>query len=192
MSSASGLLFAPPLGGLLPSPLVWEMGFLLVPHHTCTGIAGPAGGHQPCGCPLFLCAFSSCLQEAPRCAILRFPLDAVLPSRSSAGWQQPGLQGAKRSRKLRVRSDKQFVKESSSQVGSPDRNWECTGLITSPTTQPELLKRWNMVKEVGEMVKKRCDDGRCKYPPPFGEDSGWRPKYSGTVTSCFLEPRGTS
>lgn len=149
MSSASGLLFAPPLGGLLPSPHVWEMGFLVVPRHTCTGTAGPARGDNHMVDGPFLCAFSSCLQGAPRCAILQFPLDAVLPTGSSAGSQQLCLQGAKRSRKLRVRSDKQFIKESSSQVGSPDLNWECTRLITSPTTQPELLKRWNMVEGGG-------------------------------------------
>lgn len=161
----------------------------MVPHHTCIGTTGPAWGHQPCGCPLFLCAFSSCPQGAP---ILQFPLDTVLHTGSSAGSQWPCLQGAKRSRKLRVRSNIQFVKESSSQVGRPDLNWKCTGLITSPTTQPELLKRWNLVKEVGEMAKKCCDDGRCKYPPPFGENSSWRPKYAETVTSCFLESRETS
>lgn len=110
--------------------------------------------------------------------MLQFPLDTVLPTGSPAESQWACLPAERRSRKLMVTSDKQFLKESSSQVGSPDLNWECTGLITSLTTQSELLKRWNMVKEVGEMVKKCFDDGRRKDSLPFGESSSWRPKYS--------------
>jgi len=108
MSSANGLLFTPPLGGLLPSPCAWETGFLVVPHHTRTGTARPAWGHQPCGCPLFVSAplVSKGLPDVPS---WQFPLNAVLPAGSSAESQWPCLQGAKCCRKLRVRSEKQGV-----------------------------------------------------------------------------------